>query len=134
MTVIVIVLSIIMMGLFIVVMMEMPPGQGVVEVRVPIIKEVKRDTFSELEEMYDNIGNAPGTIIHMDSIEDVIYKPRKRRGKMKITEFNNKLSRNQKGGKGNKVSIADIAELVRTIRKMIKESQGVDIYTIIKRM
>jgi hypothetical protein len=119
-----------MMGLFIVVMMEMPLGQGVVEVKVPIIK----DTSSELEKMYDNIGNAPGTIIHVNSIEDVIYKPRKRRGKMKITEFNVKLTDIQKGKKGQRVNIADTAEQTRNIRRLIKEGTGVDIYPIIRRI
>jgi hypothetical protein len=54
--------------------------------------------------------------------------------KMKITEFNNEVSRNQKGGKGNKVSIADIAEIMRTVRRLIKEGDGVDLYTIIRRI
>ena len=53
---------------------------------------------------------------------------------MKITEFNLKLARIQKGGKGERVNIADTAEQTRTMRKLIKEDQGIDIYTIIRRM
>lgn len=58
----------------------------------------------------------------------------KEKKKMKITEFRNEVSRDQKGGKGNKVNVADIGELLRTIRRKIKEGTGVDIYTIIRRM
>jgi hypothetical protein len=55
---------------------------------------------------------------------------------MKITEFNLKLARGQKGkaGENERVNIANISEQTRAMRRLIKESQGVDIYTIIKRM
>ena len=55
---------------------------------------------------------------------------------MKITDFNRKLANMQKGlhGKNQRVNIADTAEQTRNMRKLIKKSQGLDLYVVIRRI
>ncbi len=53
---------------------------------------------------------------------------------MKITQFNRMLIAIQKGNKDTRVAMTPTAEQTRNMRRLIKESQGVDIYTIIRRM